>query len=66
MMTENLSASVMLKDHFQNHQMMAKTAWVQRHDLGATFQEYYTGKLQNDGGRHTCFCGICVLLQYPG
>jgi hypothetical protein len=31
-MIGKLSADVMLKDHFQNYQMMAKTVWVQRPD----------------------------------
>jgi hypothetical protein len=32
MMTEKLSADVMLKGHFQNYQAMAKTVWVQHPD----------------------------------
>jgi hypothetical protein len=31
-MREKLSADVMLKDHFLNYQMMAKTVWVQHPD----------------------------------
>jgi hypothetical protein len=32
MKTKKLSADVMLKDHSQNYQTMAKTAWVQHPD----------------------------------
>jgi hypothetical protein len=32
MMTEKLTADVMLKDHFQNYQTMAITVWVQHSD----------------------------------
>jgi hypothetical protein len=32
MSKEKLSADVMLKEHFQNYQMTAKTAWVQHPD----------------------------------